>query len=279
MPIEQDFVEPATPSGFELCPDGSIHRVEAVACEAPTTPDSCVDNSGGGNCGSAADCTDFPNGSCQQDKYFDGIFDLTCSCVYGCATDDDCSVGEICRCAGEGLGLYTECIVGGCVDDSDCGDYLCGLSPDVCIPGGFVTACHSGADLCYSDLDCFNDQPCDYNQVKDPPVWACDNTLCGRPFMIDHIARKASVCEVDPEHAGTWTRGLLPEVQHLSRSQRSRLCEHWSAIAVMEHASVASFARALLELLAVGAPAELLAATQGALADETRHAEWTFALA
>ncbi len=199
--------------------------------------------------------------------------------MYGCASDDDCDSGQICRCAGQGLGLYTECIAGGCADDSECGEYLCGLSPDTCEPGGFVTACHGEADLCYSDSDCLDFQPCFYDEGKDPTVWACNDAVCGRPFIVDQVARTAPLCEVSPECSGAWTRGLSPEVQHLSRSQRSQLCEHWSAIAAMEHASVASFARALLELVAVGAPAELLAATQGALADEIRHAQRTFALA
>ena len=47
----------------------------------------------------------------------------------------------------------------------------------------------------------------------------------------------------------------------------------------MEHASVAAFARFTLELLSLGAPAELVAASQRALADEIRHAKLCFGLA
>lgn len=47
----------------------------------------------------------------------------------------------------------------------------------------------------------------------------------------------------------------------------------------MEHASVAAFARFALELLALGAPAELLAQTQRALGDEIHHAQLCFGLA
>jgi hypothetical protein len=47
----------------------------------------------------------------------------------------------------------------------------------------------------------------------------------------------------------------------------------------MEHASVAAFARFSLDLLALGAPAELVALAAEALADETRHARLAFGLA
>lgn len=48
---------------------------------------------------------------------------------------------------------------------------------------------------------------------------------------------------------------------------------------MLEHASIASFARFSLELLALGVPSELLAAATRAMADETLHAELCFGLA
>lgn len=47
----------------------------------------------------------------------------------------------------------------------------------------------------------------------------------------------------------------------------------------MEHASVAAFARFVLELLSLGAPPELVTAATDALADETAHARICYALA
>ncbi|MDP9002951.1 MAG: ferritin-like domain-containing protein [Myxococcota bacterium] len=47
----------------------------------------------------------------------------------------------------------------------------------------------------------------------------------------------------------------------------------------MEHASIAAFARFALQLLSVGAPPDLIVATQRAMADETRHAQLAFGLA
>jgi hypothetical protein len=47
----------------------------------------------------------------------------------------------------------------------------------------------------------------------------------------------------------------------------------------MEHASIAAFARFALQLLAAGAPPDLILAAQRAMADETNHARLAFALA
>jgi hypothetical protein len=47
----------------------------------------------------------------------------------------------------------------------------------------------------------------------------------------------------------------------------------------MEHASIAAFARFALQLLAVGAPPDLVMAAQRAMGDETKHAQLAFALA
>lgn len=53
----------------------------------------------------------------------------------------------------------------------------------------------------------------------------------------------------------------------------------WARDGLMEHASVASFARVVAELLSIGAPAELVRATQQAIADELEHARLCFDLA
>ena len=53
----------------------------------------------------------------------------------------------------------------------------------------------------------------------------------------------------------------------------------WARAAQFEHASVASFARFSLELLALGAPAALLARAHRAALDEIAHAELAFGLA
>ncbi len=63
------------------------------------------------------------------------------------------------------------------------------------------------------------------------------------------------------------------------RRVRERAAREWLDDAAMEHASVAAFARATLELLAVGAPAELVAGCRAAAQDEIEHARLCFAMA
>jgi hypothetical protein len=100
----------------------------------------------------------------------------------------------------------------------------------------------------------------------------------GRPLVDDGRT-------VLPEvRGGAATHGLgsidpVESVDELDASTREALASAWLADARAEHASVASFARASIELLAVGAPLALVAATQRASLDEVRHAERCFALA
>src|SRR5262245_42417567 len=58
-----------------------------------------------------------------------------------------------------------------------------------------------------------------------------------------------------------------------------RIATAWSQDAAMEHASIASYARFTLELLAVGAPPDLLMASQNAGRDEIGHAWKCFTIA
>ena len=77
-----------------------------------------------------------------------------------------------------------------------------------------------------------------------------------------------------------WTRRpLAPLGAALGPELRAAIARAWLEDALAEHASVASFARATLELVAVGAPPALLAAHQRAGLQEIRHAERCFALA
>jgi hypothetical protein len=60
---------------------------------------------------------------------------------------------------------------------------------------------------------------------------------------------------------------------------RARAAADWAQVAQLEHASVASFARFTLQLLAVGAPPQLVEASLRAGLDEVAHARATFRLA
>ena len=60
---------------------------------------------------------------------------------------------------------------------------------------------------------------------------------------------------------------------------RAAAAERWAREAAFEHASIAAFARVTLDLLALGAPAELVAGAQRAALDEVEHARVAYALA
>jgi hypothetical protein len=97
----------------------------------------------------------------------------------------------------------------------------------------------------------------------------------GRPFIVEGDERLAS-----PASRRDWqAAGVDPVVGGLSAAARLRLAEYWTRVGLMEHASVAAFARFALHLLALGAPPDLILEAQQAMADETNHAQLAFALA
>ena len=65
----------------------------------------------------------------------------------------------------------------------------------------------------------------------------------------------------------------------LTSAERSLLAERWLHAALAEHASVGSFSRFSLHLMAVGAPPDLLADAHHAAMDEIRHAQLCFEIA
>jgi hypothetical protein len=98
---------------------------------------------------------------------------------------------------------------------------------------------------------------------------------CGRPFVVVDAARTAPVGS-----GRAWTDAAIASAPHrLSPPLAREIGLEWLADAQLEHASVAAFASFSLSLLAVGAPAELLAACQRAALDEVEHARACFALA
>jgi hypothetical protein len=112
---------------------------------------------------------------------------------------------------------------------------------------------------------------CCYQGVVEP------NYICGtgRPFTVAEGARTAARRE-----RRDWCAPRSPDAAAaLDPATRRALAAAWAREASYEHASIASFARLSLELLAVGAPPELVRDAQRAMGDEIRHAELCFALA
>ncbi len=110
---------------------------------------------------------------------------------------------------------------------------------------------------CYPVLQT-NDSGCDY----------------GRPFMLAGTPRLAGATR----RTG-WAAGARPVLAGLPDAARERLAAAWRHAALDEHAAVAAFSRLALELLAFGAPAELVVRTTEAATEEVHHALLGFQLA
>lgn len=97
----------------------------------------------------------------------------------------------------------------------------------------------------------------------------------GRPLMVDGSARTAPEATSDAWLDESWREAFasVPE------EARGALAEHYAAEASYEHASIASFARVSLSLLAAGAPAELVERAQRAGLDEVAHARAMYTMA
>ncbi len=102
----------------------------------------------------------------------------------------------------------------------------------------------------------------------------CEGPCCGRAFMVDGSMRVAA-----PASGGGWLTASLASDDDLAVEARRLAAAGWLRDAQLEHASIASFSRFVLELLAVGAPASLVREAGQAMLDEVRHAELCFGLA
>ncbi len=131
----------------------------------------------------------------------------------------------------------------------------------------------AGASLAW-----FTNGPLDEADTKAARVAPASATQCcyrlshpcggGRPLLDEGEARVAPVRAGD-----SWSVALDLGARDEGEGRA------WLEDARMEHASVASFARAALELMAVGAPPELVAACHRAALEEIEHARLCFAMA
>jgi hypothetical protein len=261
-------------TGLFDCEGGSTVRVESTECGSalPRSGQCSTTLPGGqcdpalGNCGCTtdADCTERPNGYCGSGGQVYG-----CYCSYGCRKDSDCGSGMLCLC-GDPVG---SCISSTCTAKSDCAGSSECLSY-VQNPGcpGVAFACQAATDTCASDADCTGGAQCSL----EGSARHCKPMNCavGRPFLVGGAALVANAVRRED-----WTSGLVPNLDGLDAGAREKLAVHWRDIALMEHASIAAFARFTLEALSVGAPPDFVNLAQAAMADETAHARDAFALA
>jgi hypothetical protein len=218
------------------------------------------------------DCAHFRHGHCVLGSA--GLGAGRTYCNTGCVRDEDCGApGLICLCD-DPVG---RCVSTTCTSDADCGSGSLCTSVETASCDGTPYqgdfACQMPGDKCRRKEDC---PPTAENCSSGPNGRSCTGRgICGRPFLIAGDPRQASIVA----HITGWAAEVAPSVAALDPASRAALAEHWSDNGLMEHASVAAFARFTLELLALGAPASLVHAAQRALGDEIAHAELCFGLA
>jgi len=105
----------------------------------------------------------------------------------------------------------------------------------------------------------------------------CEHTTCcyGRPYL--DASGEAVLSDVTERE--DWRKPVNIDVAVLSEEDRKQLAAFWLHSAQAEHSSVAGFHRFALDLLAHGAPPELVQQAQQAAAQETAHAIACFSLA
>ncbi len=264
--------------------NGMVHRGSRVSCDATIQQTACKGTENRTFCKSDDDCKEHPHGKCVSDMGQIGTF---CGCQYACENDDECGEGLACVCKGTGSlrNDHSVCAKAHCSVDADCPDGTCDLSAynNGCYEEVSLV-CHPKSAECQSDSDC-KDKEQWGNQcvaVGDPrddsskPRWKCAGMGCviGRPLIIENEARAASLALRDD-----WCTSADFEPEALSPEHRALLAEHYAAMAALEHASVASFARFSLQLLALGAPPLLVAETHKAALDEIEHARMAYGTA
>lgn len=279
--------------GLLLCESGVIHRAEPVTCESglPRPMASGADAGAAGvtqfellygfaasdtdgvACSADADCTAEPFGYCAP--VYRGVAPalLVAACIYGCVVDADCAAGSVCEC-GDPVG---RCIAADCASDDECDGRLCTAWFDVngCgEPQQHRFACQTADDECAIAADCPRGGSCVVNEDEVRRCKPQPSLICGRPFLVHDSPRMATLVG-----AGGWAGGDVQAVALGDPDERRRVADHWARAGLMEHASIAAFARFALQLLHLGAPRELLEGSQRAMREEMDHARLCFALA
>lgn len=136
--------------------------------------------------------------------------------------------------------------------------------------------CNDGPGGCKNDDECLRDNggPCDW--------WGgcyageCSCAVPGRPYYNSPEEDEPMMAPL-LEGPSEWnTSGTL---KIGSVNPNAEVAEQWAKAALAEHASIASFSRFSIELMALGAPADLLDAAHQAAIEEVEHAMASFEIA
>ena len=246
--------------------DGFRHRQAVVTCVSQVPRPDAPDPGTGGQCTVDTECTEKPYGWCAAGGQLPGGH-----CSYGCSTDSECGDHQLCEC-GDPVG---RCVLADCASDADCASgFLCKAYDS---SGGCeftAYSCQSAGDACGSDADC-GIAHCRFDTLKQSFQCVPGTCAIGRPFLVEDRQRLAP-----PATRADWNEAAqLPNLTDLDAGLCAGLAEQWTRIALMEHASIAAFARFTLQLMSLGAPAHLIERATAAMIDETRHTKACFAVA
>lgn len=258
------------PTGLESCSDSLVHRAAIVACAnpLPRSVPACTSTGNSPNdCKVDADCAQHPLGVCTASDH-----PAFCACDYGCLTDADCDADQICLCH-DPIG---RCASAFCASDADCKDGPC-TAPVRDPSDANELACVSPDNECEIDADC-GAHFCILDDATHLRRCGTGGGGCfgsGRPFLVAGAPRTADLAERDD-----WGGRDAPAcMANLAAPDREAIAAGWARAGLMEHASIAAFARFTLQLLSLGAPPDLVRDAQAAMADETEHTRLCFALA
>jgi hypothetical protein len=280
-PAPYPLPDPPLETGFLVCQtSGVIHRAAAQTCPAPfadpgPAPDGCPNEN---------NCSDLAHGRCLPQN---PIACRAAECLSECQSDSDCKTDELCLCDAE----INHCVPASCHSDAECGPGLLCISTSTGL-GRTPFACQTAEDECTAT--CPNYNSTGPNGAEQYLFGSCTLTVrsdgtrqrtcsyssgtggtCGRPFLVEGAALVARAVR-----RGDWLAAVAElRMESITPELRAALAAAWSEAALMEHASIAAFARFSLELLALGAPAELVGDAARAMSDEQQHAELCFALA
>lgn len=161
-----------------------------------------------------------------------------------------------------------------------------------CLPPAPDGSCPSGADaLPYvQQFDCIDPDYEWTTSIVSGPFQDENGQCCyevttefcgvGRPLRIDGAPVTAPLKLSADSRETRWIEAISDiGVDSLSAADRDNLARAWEQDGLLEHASVASFARFSIELMSFAAPADLVALAHEAALDEIRHARACFALA
>ena len=188
-------------SNLMTCNDSFVHRPTAVSCALPAHDESVMPGqlAGGattrGSTRSVTPCQedgDCPPGGYCVEEMAGGV------CVFACQNDGECDPNEVCACDSYlrqrdatpiELGF---CTPADCRSDGDCASgFLCTVPLDSalgCPSGPSKFTCQNASDECAGTKGCPVGTVCSSSS----PHRCVPGAACGRPFLVDGDARRAT---------------------------------------------------------------------------------------